>query len=197
MKMSCWSFLRACFTLYSSLRFLKRERRLRVVHSRYSCPRLPRAHRWPRALAPQPAPLELVHVRVDRRPPRKQEAHQGCRTLRLPLLPQPLPPRLTPRTPELGLRSRGQEQEMATPRVFPESPRLCLGALEQGFPDQEAEWTLSPRSPQEKEPGLQTTHSVAQRGTYRQQWPPSSFSHPFLLAGWGGPLGCATQHAGS
>lgn len=58
-------------------------------------------------------------MRVDRRPPRKQEAHQGCRTLRLLLLPQPLPPRLTPRTPELGLRSQGQEQEMATPRVFP------------------------------------------------------------------------------
>lgn len=44
-------------------------------------------------------------------------------TLRLLLLPQPLPPRLTPRTPELGLRSRGQEQEMATPRVFPLSLR--------------------------------------------------------------------------
>ena len=97
-----------------------------------------------------------------------------------------------------GTQVSGAGAGDGNPQSFPsESPRLCLGALEQGFPDQEAEWTLSPRSPQEKEPGLQTTHSVAQRGTYRQQWPPSSFSHPFLLAVGGGPLGCATQHAGS
>lgn len=76
MKMSCQSFLSACFTLYSSLCFFffkkkKRRRRLRVVHSLYSRPRLLCVHRWSRALASQPVPLELMRMRVKRSPPQE------------------------------------------------------------------------------------------------------------------------------
>lgn len=84
---------------------------------------------------------------------------------------------------------------MATPRVFLSSTALPALPWSRDSLTRKQNGPLSPRSPQEKEPGLQTTHSAAQRG------PTGSSGHPhpliLSLAGWGGPLGCATQHAGS
>ena len=167
---------------------------MRVVHGLYSRPRLPRVHMW--SLASHPARLGLLRMHVKRRPPQEVGGARECRTLRLLLLPKPLTHLALPGSlrghlsRDSGLGRAGN----STSQSFPsESPRLCPGALEQGFHDSGRRMeSLSQIPALEREPELQTTHAVAQIRTWRQQWLPSSFS---LFVFFGGSFWlCHTAH---
>lgn len=141
-KISCRSFPSACFTLHSSLCFffLKKRRRLRGVHGLYSRPQLPHVHTWSRALGLAPCTPGIdLHACQTQATPGSRRSIRSVTHSQAPFAPEASdssrPPRLTPRTPELGLRSRAGAGN-GTSQSFPsESPRLCPGALEQGFHD--------------------------------------------------------------
>lgn len=121
MKMSCRSFLSACFTLYSSLCFFFLKKEEEEVESSpqsvqpssaslctqvVTCPGLAACASGADAHAcqTQPTPGSMRHIGVSH-------------TLRLLLLLQPLPPWLTPQTPKLGLRSQGRSRKRHLPEL--------------------------------------------------------------------------------
>ena len=160
-KISCRSFPSACFTLHSSLCFFLKNKKEEEVESST------------RPVQPSSA-SPCTHVVLGLAPCTPGIDPHACQTqatpgsgrssgvshTQAPFAPKASdssrPPRLTPRTPEPGLRSRA-ERETAPPRVFP--PSLHGSARVPWSRDsmtQGGEWNLSPSSP----PGerSRTTH---------------------------------------
>lgn len=176
---------------------------MRVVHGLYSRPQLPRVHTMVLGLAPCTPGVE-PHACQTQATPGSGRSIGSVTHSQAPFAPEvsdsSCPPRLTPRTSELGLRSQA-EQETAPPRVCPLSLHgsawvpWSRDSMTQG-----GEWNLSPRSPPPGERTRITNHTRCRTDKDLK----TTMATFFLLSSFlsfciflGGLFGCATKHTGS